>query len=136
MLKNSDHAEHTDRFMPIEAVARLEQAAKYPHVTGARAELSGTTLQFDERCPNSDRPGGMNADVIALSQRFAMLMSEYQQSIEGGQITVNEAKGLSKETTLLQQLLIDMKLHLEAYHGFSYRLLAQSAVLFQHHRSH
>jgi hypothetical protein len=55
----------------------------------------------------------VNADVIALSQRFAMLMAEYQQSIEDGKITVNEAKRLLKETTLLQQVLVDMKLHLE-----------------------
>ncbi len=113
----SDHEEHSDRFMPIEAVALLEQAASYPHVTGALAELSGTSLQYDERRPNQDRPGGVNADVIALSQRFAMLMGEYQQSMEDGKITVNEAKRLLKETTMLQQVLIDMKLHLENDHG-------------------
>ncbi len=113
----SDHEEHSDRFMPIEAVALLEKAANYPHVTGALAELSGTSLQFDERRPNQERPGGVNSDVIALSQRFAMLMAEYQQSMEDGKITVNEAKRLLKETTLLQQVLIDMKLHLEQDHG-------------------
>ena len=59
----------------------------------------------------------MNSDIIALSQRFAMLMSEYQQSIEDGIITVNEAKCLLKETSLLQQVLIDMKLHLEDENG-------------------
>ena len=42
-----------------------------------------------------------------------MLMSEYQQAIEDGIITVNEAKRLLRETSLLQQVLIDMKLHLE-----------------------
>ncbi|MFK7879307.1 hypothetical protein [Roseobacter sp.] len=113
----SDHDEHSDRYMPIETVARLEQAATYPHVTGALAELSGTSLQYDERRPNADRPGGVNADVIALSQRFAMLMGEYQQSMEDGKITVNEAKRLLRETSLLQQVLIDMKLHLENDHG-------------------
>lgn len=113
----SDHDEHADRFMPIEAVALLEKAASYPHVTGALAELSGSSLQYDERRPNRERPGGVNADVIALSQRFAMLMGEYQQSMEDGKITVNEAKRLLKETTLLQQVLIDMKLHLENDHG-------------------
>jgi hypothetical protein len=40
-------------------------------------------------------------------------MAEYQQSIEDGIITVNEAKRLLRETTQLQQVLIDMKLHLE-----------------------
>jgi hypothetical protein len=113
----SDHDEHADRFMPIEAVALLEEAASYPHVTGALAELSGAALQYDERRPNTDRRGGVNSDVIALSQRFAMLMAEYQQSIEDGKITVNEAKRLLKETGMLQQVLIDMKLHLEEDHG-------------------
>lgn len=113
----SDHDEHADRFMPIEAVALLEQASKYPHVTAALAELSGSSLQYDERRPNAERPGGVNSDVIALSQRFAMLMAEYQQSMEDGKITVNEAKRLLKETVLLQQVLIDMKLHLENDHG-------------------
>ena len=113
----SDHDEHAERFMPIEAVALLEKAASYPHVTGALAELAGSSLQYDERRPNQDRPGGVNADVIALSQRFAMLMAEYQQSMEDGKITVTEAKRLLKETTMLQQVLIDMKLHLENDHG-------------------
>ncbi|MEO9514181.1 MAG: hypothetical protein ABJH45_22125 [Paracoccaceae bacterium] len=109
----SEHDEHSDRFMPVDAVVLLERSAKYPHVTSALAELQGITLSHDDRRPNSDRPGGVNSDIIALSQRFAMLMSEYQQSIEDGVITVNEAKRLLKETTLLQQVLVDMKLHLE-----------------------
>ncbi|WP_415919701.1 hypothetical protein [Tateyamaria sp. SN6-1] len=113
----SDNPEHADRFMPIDAVVALEQAAKYPHVTSALAELQGISLSHDDRRPNAERTGGVNADVIALSQRFAMLMSEYQQSIEDGVITVNEAKRLLKETTLLQQVLIDMKLHLEDESG-------------------
>src|SRR6056297_1296921 len=82
----SDHEEHADRFMPVDAVAALEEASRYPNVT---------------------------SDVIALSQRFAMLMAEYQQSIEDGRITVNEAKRLLRETTQLQQVLIEMKLHLQ-----------------------
>ena len=113
----SDNPEHSDRFMPIDAVVALEKAASYPHVTSALAELQGISLSYDDRRPNDERPGGVNADVIALSQRFAMLMSEYQQSIEDGVITVNEAKRLLKETTLLQQVLIDMKLHLEDESG-------------------
>ena len=113
----SDHPEHADRFMPIDAVVALEQAAGYPHVTSALAELQGITLSHDDRRPNADRKGGVNADVIALSQRFAMLMTEYQQSIEDGVISVNEAKRLLKETTMLQQVLIDMKLNLEEESG-------------------
>jgi hypothetical protein len=113
----SDNDEHSDRFMPIDAVALLEEASSYPHVTAALAELKGIGLDYDDRRPNSDRKGGVNSDVIALSQRFAMLMAEYQQSIEDGRITVNEAKRLLKETTGLQQVLIDMKLNLEEESG-------------------
>ncbi len=109
----SDHPEHADRFMPVDVVARLEAKAGYPHVTSALAELQKITLSFDDRRPNAPATGGVNSDVIALSQRFAMLMSEYQQAIEDGIITVNEAKRLLRETVLLQQVLIDMKLHLE-----------------------
>lgn len=109
----SDHDEHADRFMPVDAVASLEMTAGYPHVTQALAELSGARIEFDERRPNEDKKGTVNMDVIALSQRFAMLMGEYQESIADWKITVNEAKRLLKETTMLQQVLVDMKLHLE-----------------------
>ena len=109
----SDHEEHADRFMPVDAVAALEEASSYPHVTSALAELKGISLSFDERRRNEDKSGGVSTDVIALSQRFAMLMAEYHQSIEDGVITINEAKRLLKETLALQQVLIDMKLHLE-----------------------
>jgi hypothetical protein len=109
----SENDEHVDRFMPVDAVARLEAEAGYPHVTGALAELKGITLSYDDRKPNAVKTGGVNTDVIALSQRFAMLMGEYQQSMEDGIITVAEAKRLIKETVMLQQVLLDMKLHLE-----------------------
>lgn len=109
----SDYPEHADRFMPVDAVAALEEASSYPHVTAALAELKGITLNFDERRKNSKNDGGVNSDVIALSQRFGMLMAEYHQSIEDGIITANESKRLLKETLALQQVLIDMKLHLE-----------------------
>ncbi|MFC3613987.1 hypothetical protein ACFORG_09480 [Lutimaribacter marinistellae] len=109
----SDNDEHADRFIPVDAVAKLEQAATYPHVTSALAELKNITLSYDRRNSTKERSGGVNADVIALSQRFAMLMTEYQAAIEDGIITVNEAKRLLRETVQLQQVLIDMKLHLE-----------------------
>lgn len=109
----SDNEEHSDRFMPIDAVAALEAAASYPHVTAALSELRGITISYNRQRRNSEESGGVNADVVALSQRFAMLMSEYSQSIEDGIITVNEAKRMLKETLALQQVLIDMKLHLE-----------------------
>ncbi|MGR3621550.1 hypothetical protein [Pseudophaeobacter sp.] len=114
----SDNPEHTDRFMPVDAVAKLEGAGSFPHVTSALADLKNITLSYDAKASESgasstNRNGGVNADVIALSQRFAFLMSEYQTAIEDGIITVNEAKRLLRETVLLQQVLLDMKLHLE-----------------------
>lgn len=110
----SDHEEHSQRFMPVDTVARLEAHSGYPHVTSALAELLNISLSYDERHPNRPGRGGINADVIALSQRFAMLMAEYHQSIEDGKISGNEAKRLLRETVMLQQVLIDIKLHLEA----------------------
>lgn len=108
----SDSDEHADRFMPIDTVAALESAASYPHVTSALAELRGITMSYDGERKNTES-GGVNSDVIALSQRFAMLMAEYNQSIEDGIITINEAKRLLRETLALQHVLMDMKLHLE-----------------------
>lgn len=87
----SDYPGHADRFMPIDAVALLEEASSYPHVTAALAELKGITLSFDERRKNSKS--------------------------EGGVISANEAKRLLNETLALQQVLIDMKLHLEDEHS-------------------
>ena len=108
----SDADEHADRFMPVDAVVALEAAASFPHVTTALAELNGGALSYEEgSARNSD--GGVNADVVALSQRFAVLMGEYHMSIEDGVISVNEAKRLLRETTALQKVLIEMKLHLE-----------------------
>ena len=109
----ADHDEHADRFMPVDAVAALEEVSSYPHVTSALAELNGITLSFEKRRDNDDKKGGVNSDVVVLSQRFAMLMSEYHQSIEDGVITANEARRLLRETLALQQVLVDMKLHLE-----------------------
>ena len=108
----SDAAEHADRFMPIDAVVALEAASSFPHVTTALAELNGGSLSYTEVQRNSES-GGVNSDVVALSQRFAMLMGEYHQSIEDGVISINEAKRLLRETTALQKVLIEMKLHLE-----------------------
>jgi len=112
----SDHPEHADRFMPVDTVAALEEAARFPHVTTALAELRGVTLSYDTQRRNT-RSGGVNADVIKLSQRFAMLMAEYNQSIEDGVISINEAKRLLRETVAIQQVLLEMKLNLETDHG-------------------
>jgi len=108
----SDLPEHQDRFMPIDAVAALEAGAKYPHVTGALAELRGITLSY-EPGKKSSSGGGVTSDVIALSQRFAQLMTEYHQSIEDGIITLNESKRLLQETQAIQEVLLNMKLSLE-----------------------
>ena len=107
----SENEEHTDRYMPIDAVVALEAAASYPHVTTALAEVNGNSLDLDEnRSRNSD---SVNSDIVALAQRFAMLMAEYNMSIEDGVITANEAKRMLTETLALQKVLVEMKLHLE-----------------------
>lgn len=108
----SDDPDHAERFMPIDVVAALESAARFPHVTAALADIRGITLSHDGPHSNAGA-GGVNSDVVALSQRFAMLMAEYNQSIEDGKISINEAKRLLTETLAIQKVLIDMKLHLE-----------------------
>ena len=108
----SDSDEHGDRFMPIDVVAELESASRFPHVTSALAELRGITLSYDHEKRNSTSKG-VNQDVVALAQRFAMLMGEYNQAIADGQITVNEAKRMLRETLALQEVLLEMKLNLE-----------------------
>ena len=108
----SDDPEHSDRFMPIDVVAALEAAARFPHVTAALADLRGVTLSYDQDRKNAGA-GGVNSDVVALSQRFAMLMAEYNQSIQDGKITINESKRLLAETLAIQRVLLEMKLHLE-----------------------
>lgn len=108
----SNAPEHGDRFMPVDAVAALETAAGFPHVTSALADLLNVTLSYNAAKTNSPE-GGVNADVVQLSQRFAMLMAEYTQSMEDGIITINEAKRLLRETTSMQEVLLNIKLHLE-----------------------
>jgi hypothetical protein len=108
----SQDAEHADRFMPVDVVAALEAAARHPHVTAALADLRGITLSYDATRRNADS-GGVNQDVVALAQRFAQLMAEYHQSIADGVISVNEARRLLRETLALQEVLLDVKLHLE-----------------------
>ncbi len=108
----SDDPEHGDRFMPIDVVAALEAAARFPHVTVALADLRGITLSYNDEKRNESK-GGVNSDVVTLSQRFAMLMAEYNASIADGKISVNEAKRLLTETLAIQRVLLEMKLHLE-----------------------
>lgn len=113
----SEADEHADRFMPVDAVAALEGAAPFSHVTAALAELNGGTISYGSERRNALRGEGgpgVNANVIALSQRFAVLMAEYHTSIEDGVISINESKRLLAETLELQRVLVDMKLRLEA----------------------
>jgi len=109
----SDDPEHADRFMPIDVVAAIEGSAKFPHVTAALADLRGLTLSFHDGT-RANAKGGVNQDVVTLSQRFAQLMAEYNSAIGDGRISINEAKRLLTETIAIQKVLIDMKLHLEA----------------------
>jgi len=39
--------EHTDRFMPIDVVAELEEVASFPFVTKALAELRMLIIEYD-----------------------------------------------------------------------------------------
>lgn len=108
----SDSDEHGDRFMPIDVVAQLEAASRFPHVTSALADLRGVTLSYDAEKRNTESKG-VNQDVVALAQRFAMLMAEYNTAIGDGVISVNEAKRMLRETLAIQQVLLQMKLNLE-----------------------
>ena len=108
----SDQDEHGDRFMPVDVVAQLEAASKFPHVTAALADLRGITMSYDPDKRNA-KSTGVNQDIVTLAQRFAQLMSEYNLAIEDGVISANEAKRLLRETLALQQVLLDMKLNLE-----------------------
>ena len=107
----SSHDENSDRFIPVNVLVELEREASIPFVTKALAELLGLKLEADAE--REDSPGGLNSDVIRLSQRFATLMAEYNHSIEDGVISLNETKRLLDETNALQQVLVDMKLHLQ-----------------------
>lgn len=112
----SDSEEHADRFMPIDVVAALEEAARFPHVTAALADLRGITMAYDEERRNA-HSSGVNEDVVVLAQRFAVLMGEYNSAIGDGKISINEAKRLLRETVAIQQVLLEMKLNLEEEAG-------------------
>lgn len=108
----SNAPEHAGRFMPIDVAAELEEVASFPFVTKALAELRKLIIEYD-KSREETRGGALNSDVVLLSQRFATLMAEYNDSMDDGIITLNEAKRLLLETTEIQQVLLDMKLHLE-----------------------
>jgi hypothetical protein len=103
--------ENSDRFIPVNVLVELEMAASLPFVTKAIAELQQLKLEYgDDKDTDSD---GLNSDVIRLSQRFAILMAEYNHSIADGIISINETRRLLDETNALQKVLMDMKLHLQ-----------------------
>ncbi|MDM7932969.1 hypothetical protein [Tabrizicola sp.] len=112
----SDSEEHDDRFMPVDVVAALEAASRFPHVTVALADLRGITLSYDAEKRNASSRG-VNQDVVALAQRFGMLMAEYNQAIGDGKISANEARRLLRETLAIQQVILEMKLNLEEEAG-------------------
>ena len=107
----SNNAEHSDRFMPVDTVAELEAVASYPHVSAALAELHGLSGTIGATW--SDRRNEVNVSIVKLSQRFALLMAEYNKTAASGSISHTEAKKLLAETTALQKVLVEMKLHLE-----------------------
>jgi hypothetical protein len=108
----SDSDEHDDRFMPIDVVAALEASSRFSHVTSALADLSGITLSYDSE-KREPLTSGVNQDVVALAQRFGMLMAEYTLAICDGKISINAAKRRLRETLAIQQVLLEMKLNLE-----------------------
>lgn len=108
----SESDEHDDRFMPIDVVAALEAKAQFPHVTAALSDLRGITLSYDAD-RHVEPTGRVNEGIVALAERFAMLMAEYNTAIRDGRISINEAKRLLRETLAIQEVLLDMKLNLE-----------------------
>jgi len=111
----STAAEHTDRFIPVDVAAKLEEHATVPYVTKAMAELR--QMRLDHASARNAQSADLNSDVVLLSQRFATLMGEYNNSIADGVISLNEAKRMLLETNVLQQVLMEMKLHLEQESG-------------------
>lgn len=103
--------ENADRYIPVNVLLDLERVATVPFVTKALAEMQNMSLEFGK--DRDDPTGALNSDVIKLSQRFATLMGEYNHSIADGVISLNETKRLLDETNALQQVLVDMKKHLQ-----------------------
>jgi hypothetical protein len=99
--------------MPIDVVAQLEAAARFPHVTSVLADLRGVTLSYDAERRNAPVMGNVNQDVVAPALRFSMLMGEYNTAISDGKISNDEAKRMLRKTLAIQQVLLDMKLNLE-----------------------
>ena len=116
----SHHPWHANRFISVDSVANLENKASFPYITMALSELSGATLSPNERSDHflsnesiNSKISALSQFIIALSQRFAILMGDYHQSMEDGKISVNESKRLHNEVVSLQEVLTDIKLQLE-----------------------
>lgn len=112
----SDREEHMDRFMPVDAVALLEAAAGFPHVTAALAEIAGYDVVRRPQVAAEPRPDArhtLNEDVAALSTRFATLLRTYADAMADDTVSPAELRRILTETVALQRVLVDMKLHLE-----------------------
>jgi len=80
--------------MPIDVVAALEASSRFPHLTSAPADLRGVTLAYDTE-KREPATSGVNQDVVALAQRFGMLMAEYNLAIGDGKIPATRPSGCS-----------------------------------------
>ena len=69
-------------------------------------------LSYDAENRNA-ATAAVNLDVMALAQRFAMLMAEDNCAIGDGAISANEAKRPLRETLAIQQVRLKMKLNLK-----------------------
>ena len=58
---------------------------------------------------------------MALAQRFAQLMAEYNLAIGDGKITINEAKRMLRETLAIQDVILLMKLNIGVEVGSNLR---------------
>ena len=58
---------------------------------------------------------------MALAQRFAQLMAEYNLAIGNGKITINEAKRMLRETLAIQDVILLMKLNIGVEAGSNLR---------------
>lgn len=108
----SDASDNIERFMPIDAVVRLEIASSQPHVTRALAELKGLTIGLG-KTDTSVRALGVHFGIVDLSQRFATLMRAYNRATTGDEIRRDDAHQMICEAEHLHLILTEMKVFLE-----------------------
>lgn len=99
----STHEEHAARFMPVDAVAQLETAARVPHVSSALADLA-------ERAA---RNVGSEVDVRASVQRVTALLAEFAGTEDASKPPPTSAtRDLPGELATLRQALFELELQL------------------------